>query len=316
MAAMSGKDKRQLNLRIEELETAFDWLADASHMGFEDRPCVSFLDLTSGAVRSPEDEDEAEDLFGDANHLLLPGELFEGLHWGMLDEFVATLPANATRSRLVQAIKGKGAFRRFKDIVFGGGDVELKHNWLWFETRRKRQRIVQWLGEENIDPEWNCDIFEAPPLPNKRPELLRAVHDFVVAASKLPGVRRIALIGSLATNKAIPKDVDLLVEITDDMPLGALAKLSRQLAGRTMATGDSCGADVFLHNPLGEYLGRICIWKQCAPGIRLTCQARNCGRREYLCDDLDMLQLDPDLIQSPPLILWPSAAAGVESPDS
>lgn len=56
-----------------------------------------------------------------------------------------------------------------------------------------------------------------PPLPDKRADLLRAVLDFVRDARSLPGVRRIALIGSLTTPKAIPKDVDLLVEVADDL---------------------------------------------------------------------------------------------------
>lgn len=261
------------------------------------------------------DEEETDALFADGNHLVLPADLFEGLFYGALDEFVDSLADDPQRGKLAQAIRGKGAFRRFKDIVFGGGDAGLKHCWLWFETRRKRERIVEWLRDENIEPEWGRDILEASPLPDKRADLLRAVLTFVRDARRLPGVRRIALLGSLTTPKAIPKDVDLLVELADDMPLDPLARLSRQLLGKTMQTGDGCGADVFLCNPQGEYLGRICSWKTCCPGIRQGCQAQHCGRRGFLSDDLQAVRLDPPLIAAPPLELWPEVVVRTGIPD-
>lgn len=159
------------------------------------------------------------------------------------------------------------------------------------------------------------DIFQAPPLPDKRGDLLRAVREFVTAAAGRPEVRRIALIGSLASDKAVPKDVDLLVEVADELPLAELARLARRLNGKAMATGDGCGAEVFLHDPQGRYLGRICRWKECAPGIRRSCPAQNCGRRHYVNDDFQSLRLKADLIQAPPLELWPRLVERVPVPD-
>ncbi|MBG7608478.1 MAG: hypothetical protein IZT59_10675 [Verrucomicrobia bacterium] len=305
---------RKFHLNISDLEEAFEFLA-AVDPDYADEPCISFLDQTTGKVVDPEDEEEIEALLGDKNLLQLPDYLFEDLFYGALDEFVSSLPDNSLRTELARAIRGKGAFRRFKNIVFGGGNVELKHRWRWFETRRKRERIVKWLREENIEPEWGCDIFEAPPLPDKRADLLRAVLAFVKDARNLSGVRRIALLGSLATPKAIPKDVDLLVEVSDDMSLKKLAKLTRQLLGKTMQTGDGCGADVFLCNPQHEYLGRICSWKTCAPGIRQGCHAQHCGDRAFLNDDLQVVRLDPSIVAEPPLELWPEIITRAEIPD-
>jgi predicted nucleotidyltransferase len=53
----------------------------------------------------------------------------------------------------------------------------------------------------------------------------------VRAAKRLPGITRIALIGSLTTNKANPKDADLLLSVTDDTDLTSLARLTRKLQG-------------------------------------------------------------------------------------
>ena len=65
------------------------------------------------------------------------------------------------------------------------------------------------------------------------------------------------------------------------------------------------GADVFLADERGEYIGRICHWRDCRPGIRGSCDARHCGPRPYLHDDLDDVCLESALVERPPLTLWP-----------
>ena len=95
---------------------------------------------------------------------------------------------------------------------------------------------MAWLEEAEIEPQWDGDIFEPPAPTNRRPELLSAVLDFVRRAQRLDGIRRIALLGSLATDKRQPKDVDLVVVVDDTIPLGPLARCKRQLQGKTMQT--------------------------------------------------------------------------------
>lgn len=133
--------------------------------------------------------------------------------------------------------------------------------------------------------------------------LLSQVLHFVECAGACPGVRRIALIGSLTTNTDDPKDADVLVTIEDDADLTALAAAGRALKGR--AQSRNRGADIFLADPYGAYIGRTCHWRDCRSGIRSSCDARHCGRRKFLHDDLDALVLDAALVKEPPLELWP-----------
>ena len=77
-------------------------------------------------------------------------------------------------------------------------------------------------------------------------------------ARNIRGVRRIALVGSLATANANPKDADLLIWIDDDADLASLAAVGRQLKGR--AQSRNSGADIFLADTDGRYLGRTCHW--------------------------------------------------------
>lgn len=123
---------------------------------------------------------------------------------------------------------------------------------------------------------------------------------------------RIALIGSLTTGEPEPKDVDLLVTVTDGADLALLATLGRKLNGHVQSFGR--GGEVFLADPRGNYLGRTCPWKECGPGIRASCDALHCGQRLYLHDDLDTIKLASDLIIAPPIELWPQLIARMPIP--
>jgi len=124
-----------------------------------------------------------------------------------------------------------------------------------------------------------------------RSVLLRAVVKFVIRAQTFPGISRIALVGSLTTPKLNPKDADLLVTVSDDADLKPLATAGRQLKGALQS--HSHGADIFLANSSGDYIGRTCSWKDCRPGIRIRCKALNSGLRPYLYDDLEVIRSVP-----------------------
>jgi hypothetical protein len=134
--------------------------------------------------------------------------------------------------------------------------------------------------------------------------LIAEAFRFIDRVVPLPGLRRIALLGSILSLKANPKDVDVLVTIDDDADLTALATAARRLKG--MAQGKNKGADIFLANPAGEYIGRVCHWSRCGPQFRSTCDAWNCGVRHYLHDDFGDIRLNPRLVKEPPLEIWPA----------
>ncbi len=82
-----------------------------------------------------------------------------------------------------------------------------------------------------------------------REYLLTEVRIFIDKAQKLEGVHRIALVGSLATNKPNPKDADVLVTIDNSVDMDLLAEFGRRLKGR--GQNKNSGADIFLCSPEG-----------------------------------------------------------------
>lgn len=232
-----------------------------------------------------------------------------------MQDFIATVKDERLQDRLWRAISGRGAFRYFKDVL--ADYPRERERWFAFKDTQLKQRVLDWLESKGIEP-----IVESPPAgepapslptPSTRARLIAEVLPFVRAASKLPGVLRIALIGSLTTDEPDPKDVDMLVTVTDEADLAPLATLGRKLQGH--AQSFNRGGEVFLADPQGNYLGRTCPWKRCGPGIRMRCDALHCGRRHYLHDDWDAVRLDESIIAAPPLELWPEIVARVPIPE-
>jgi hypothetical protein len=140
--------------------------------------------------------------------------------------------------------------------------------------------------------------------------LLRLLLEFVRAVREIRGVERLAVLGSLLTDRPRPKDADVLVSITEDIDFSTLARVGRRFKGK--AQGINAGADVFLADRTGVYIGRVCHYRDCHP--RLLCRARHCGARPHLRDDLDVVTLSAELIAVPPVVLYPVVAVNVPVP--
>lgn len=120
-----------------------------------------------------------------------------------------------------------------------------------------------------------------------------------------------ALLGSLTTDKPVPKDADVLVVIDADIDLAPLAHIGRRLKGTTQTI--NLGTDIFLADETGRYLGRICHYRECH--TRVACRALNCGRRQHLNDDLQIVTLSAALIATPPIELWPRVVRRCSVPE-
>jgi predicted nucleotidyltransferase len=329
---------RRLKINLSDLEGAFETNSPEMH---------HYLDTETGEVLLVTDdfchelerlreeaspEDELEDLLrkselpdwqkkalaeaervenGDGTRIVSVPEPDAHTDLRDIEAFITTVTEPRLREELRRVTRGRGAFRRFRDVL--GDNFRERERWFQFKRERLRKHMTDWLASLDIEPMWE-EPEPPPPQPPVRSQLLEAALLFVRSVARLPGVERIALIGSLTTPEPSPKDIDLLVTIADDMELAPLAKAARQLNGRAMQTGRSRGGDVFLADVSGNYLGRTCPWKECGPGIRLSCDALHCGQRHYLHDDLQAIKLQPALIEAPPIELWPAVVAHVNSP--
>ncbi|MFK5922148.1 MAG: UPF0158 family protein [Verrucomicrobiota bacterium] len=317
---------KKLVIKIDELESAFEACASLLDSEFAEEIEDVYLNKKTGEIVWVEREEEFYDEGKEGDEevdidacnedlIELPADLWKEQDYQVMESFVGELEDLDLQRQLEKSVRGAGAFRRFKDIVFKPGNLSLLRDWNWHQTKCQRKAIVEWLQQNGIEAQWDQDIFSPSNYPDKRQDLLRGVLRFVRDVSQIDGVHRISMLGSLTTEKPLPKDVDLLVQVADDMPLEPLAKYSRQLNAKAMQTGDGCCADIFICDSANHYIGRMCLWKECREGLRRGCKAQHCGRRQYLSDDFQLVTLDQALVKSPPIDLWPEVITRVDVPE-
>jgi len=143
MTDESKPQRRTLEISWEALEDAFENNAPEVH---------SYLHLATGEVLRVVDgvADPAmhQRIAGDLQYLRVdPVSSREQYRW--MERFIATVPESELRTRLVAAIDGKGAFRRFKDVLMSfPADRE---RWFQFRTDRLRSCMESWLETHNLE---------------------------------------------------------------------------------------------------------------------------------------------------------------------
>jgi len=144
-----------------------DWgaLADA----FENNaPEVhSYLHLETGdvlrATAGVTDPAVHARIAGDRSYLKVdPASSREQYRW--MEQFTFTLEDGRLRSELEQAIDGKGAFRRFKDVL--ANFPFDRERWLAHRADRLRACMETWLDAQGIEavprPAWEATVLEEP----------------------------------------------------------------------------------------------------------------------------------------------------------
>jgi hypothetical protein len=69
-----------------------------------------------------------------------------------MEAFIAEVSDPHLQSQLERAIDGRGAFRRFKNVL---DDYPTeREQWYQFKRERLRQRMLEWLESQEIIPDW------------------------------------------------------------------------------------------------------------------------------------------------------------------
>jgi hypothetical protein len=142
---------------IEEMEIQFE----------ESRPLLNiktaeFVLVTSEDLRAAEDEkpfdylpeweqenrmiaiDVVENF---ENYLELPTK-YEVNEYEIMENFCLTVSDQRKQESLLRAIKGKGAFRRFKDKII---DFEIEDQWYSYRDECFKQIAIEWCKENKIN---------------------------------------------------------------------------------------------------------------------------------------------------------------------
>ncbi|MGH9316937.1 MAG: UPF0158 family protein, partial [Thermoanaerobaculia bacterium] len=85
-----------------------------------------------------------------AGHLIHVEPLGSSVEYGWMAEFAGTVRDARLRDLLEVALDGRGAFRRFKDVLFDR--PAERERWFAFRDGRVREAAREWLAEHDVDP--------------------------------------------------------------------------------------------------------------------------------------------------------------------
>lgn len=150
------------------VETAFERNSPDLH---------SYIDRTTGDVLvvvdgQPEDEENRNRIAGTPEQYVRidPASSREQYRW--MEQFVASLEDPQLRERLLVAIDGKGAFRRFKDVLLTY--PQERERWFNYRAALLQHHINLWFSSKGLDPDpvapWGeVTLPEEPAEPLQRP---------------------------------------------------------------------------------------------------------------------------------------------------
>ncbi|MCD8348059.1 MAG: UPF0158 family protein [Lachnospiraceae bacterium] len=75
---------------------------------------------------------------------------FDINEYSIMEDFVDDLPAGAARNALVNAIRGRGAFRRFKDTLYNYG---IEQQWYDYQAEAYKRIAIRWCQGEGLEYE-------------------------------------------------------------------------------------------------------------------------------------------------------------------
>ena len=157
----------------------------------------SYLDLTTGRVITittgdPEAALNRQQVTENIRNFLRvePASSREQYRW--MEKFVGSVTDEALRERLIISIDGKGAFRRFKDVLLAY--PAERERWFSYRAELLHWHIQQWLEQHEIhptnDPPWGT----------------------VQAPTELPTVGRPVVHGTEAPGEALRRQARDLIE--------------------------------------------------------------------------------------------------------
>jgi hypothetical protein len=140
--------RRKLKIDLSELELAFEnasWEAEY----YLDRETGEIILIGSMITTSSGVTQQIQNVTDKDRYLQVPHAVPRDGFRDM-ERFVETVKDVGLHQALSVAVNGKGAFRRFKDVLHDY--PQERERWFRFQADRVQQRVLEWLDSEDIEP--------------------------------------------------------------------------------------------------------------------------------------------------------------------
>lgn len=137
-----------MKIKLQQVIDAIEE-ADQNWTGFYDSQTGETVWL--GDSFFDEDYEEKEELIetSEGRFYRFPSQ-FDIHEYSIMEDFVDDLPDGRARNKLMNAISGRGAFRRFKDAIC---DYGIEQQWYDYQAKAYRRIAVRWCQENGFEYE-------------------------------------------------------------------------------------------------------------------------------------------------------------------
>lgn len=141
--------KIKVAVDLEELCVAFEFssIDNRYYLDLKTGEIINISDEFMDNEEKEELEKKVEDGFGKRYVSIPYASSDEG--YRDMEDFVETVEETNLKEKLYIAINGRGAFRRFKDVLLGY--PEERERWFKFKDARVTERVKEWLEAEGIE---------------------------------------------------------------------------------------------------------------------------------------------------------------------
>ena len=137
-----------MKVKLEEVLEALDFANDETQY-YYDVKNEKILMVFDGMVDGEDDRElieEIEDGFVE-DYIPLPGQ-YEIHEYRIMEEFIYDLGNGKQQDILAGAIRGRGAFRRFKDRLY---DLNLQQKWYDYRDSAYERIAREWCEKYNLE---------------------------------------------------------------------------------------------------------------------------------------------------------------------
>ena len=136
----------RMKIKLQTVIDAIEQASDAYTMLYDTKTNETVY-LPDVWITGETDEDLAELIEPEPERFLRFPTKYEIHEYSIMDSFVDDLPAGRIKSELAGAIRGKGAFRRFKQTIRFQGVEQL---WYDYQANAYRELAERWCNENDI----------------------------------------------------------------------------------------------------------------------------------------------------------------------
>lgn len=136
-----------MTIKLEQVLDAIETADDAFTYFYDTQTGETVFWVDPGITG--ETNEELEDLIEDSGERFLRFPTKYDIHeYSIIANFVESLPPGVAREELIHAIRGQGAFRRFKNGIYYH---QIEQQWYDYRDQAYREIAIRWCRDEGIE---------------------------------------------------------------------------------------------------------------------------------------------------------------------